>query len=120
MTLMGHRRIVSSPSPAFTGSLGLDTLEEVRNVMHQPLDPLNVLHFLELAFLWDCEGYLLWVTVLVLKFSGTFGPLDFRYRILCVFVLVLCRNCDLPSFIGESSPVSIELSKVAILGEVER
>ena len=38
---------------------------------------------------------------------------------LCVR-LVLRRNCDLPSFVGDSSPISIELLKVVILGEVER
>ena len=46
--------------------------------------------------------------------------LDVVCYILCAFVLVLRRKCDLPSSIGDSSPVSIELSKVVILGEVER
>ena len=115
----GPQTIVPSPSPAFTGFLRPDILEGVENVRHRLFDPLNVLRFRKLAFLWRRGGYLRWVTELVVKFPGTFGSLDVRCCILCAFVLVLRRNCGLPSFIGDSSPVSIGLSKVVMLGEVE-
>ena len=88
--------------------------------MHRLLDSLNVLHFLKLAFLWCRAGYLRWVTELVVECTGTLGSLDVRCCILCVFVLVLRRNCDLPSFSGDFSPVPVDLSKAVRLREVER
>ena len=49
--------------------------------------------------------------------SGTLWFLD-RYHMICTSVSVLRQSCDLPSFIADSSPVSIDLSKAIKLRDV--
>jgi len=109
--LHGPRIIISPTSPPFIRSLGLEIFGGMGDTVRYLLDLPNGPHFRQLSLLWHHEEDLRWTTKLVARCANTLKCLIVRCYPPCTSPLVPHWSYSLPLSSGDSSPVSIDLSK---------
>jgi len=109
----GSQGVVPSASPVLTGSLDLMIEGGMEYTARQLLNLPNGLHFRRLRFSWDQEEDSQWIMKLVVGCSNSLEYLDFRRS--GAFLLISGWGRDLPSFVGNPSPASLDLSKATKL-----
>ena len=113
-----QRTVVTSTSgPVFTGTLEL-LLGGFGSTARRLLDLPGGLRFRKLVLLWHCVRDFRWIMELVVRCSDTLESLNIMRHPPRKFVLVLLWSYDLPSFTGDLSHASIDLSKATKLKDV--
>ena len=107
-----------STSPAFTGTLDLILFKGMGPVARRLMALPNGLHFRKLALSWIHEGDDRWITALVVGCSDTLECLAVACYLPRTHTLFLHPTFLSPSFAGDSTPASVDLSKATNLQDV--
>ena len=108
--LRGSCTIVPPTSPPFIRSLGIYVFGGMGDTVRYLLDLPSGPHFRQLSLLWHYKEDLQWTTKLVARCADTLECLGVTCYPPCALVSVYW-NHNLPSFVGDSSPESVDLSK---------